>query len=88
MERCEAPGVETSQPAVGALTRDSHRLGDMCHRHSLVADPFDQQAPAVKRQSSITVTHEDLRVVKTDISTAPEVFISGQPVTNLLAGYI
>jgi hypothetical protein len=74
MERRQAPGVETRQPAMGALTRNSHRLGYVRYRHSLVTDPFDKKAPAVKRQSSITVTHEDLRVVKTDISTAPEVF--------------
>jgi hypothetical protein len=41
----------------------------------------------MQRQTSVTVTHEDLREVKTAISTAPEVFASGQHVTNVLAGY-
>jgi hypothetical protein len=29
----------------------------------------------MERQTSVTVTHEDLRLVKTAISTAPEVFV-------------
>ena len=74
MKAGETLGVEADQPAMGALARDPHGLGHMGDGHSLVSDPFDQQTPAMKRQSSITVTHEDLRLVKTDISTAPEVF--------------
>ncbi len=31
------------------------------HGHPVISHPFDQQTPAVERQSSITVTHEDLR---------------------------
>jgi len=47
----------------------------MSDRHPLLADPIDQQTPAKKRQTSVTVRHEDLRLVKTAISTAPEVFL-------------
>jgi hypothetical protein len=54
----------------------------------LVADPLHEQTATMERQTSVTVTHEDLRVVKTAISTAPEVFALGQrPVTNVQAGY-
>jgi hypothetical protein len=66
--------IEASHPPVGALTRDAHRPGDMGDRHVLITDPLHEQTPTKERQSSITVTHEDLRVVKTAISTAPEVF--------------
>jgi hypothetical protein len=59
----------------------------MRHGHALIPNPAHQQAPTMKRQTSITVTHEDLRVVKTAISTAPEVFLSDQPDTNLMAEY-
>ena len=87
MEPAETLCVESGQPTMGALTGHPHGLGHMGHGHSLVSDPFDQQTPAMKRQSGITVTHEDLRLVKTDISTAPEVFFSGQAVTNVVAEY-
>jgi hypothetical protein len=60
-------------------------MGD---RHVLLPDPLHKQAPTMERQTSVTVTHEDLRVVKTAISTAPEVFALGQrPVTKVVAGY-
>lgn len=40
------------------------------------------------RQTSVTVRHEDLRVVATAITTASEVFLSDQgTVTNVLAEY-
>jgi hypothetical protein len=42
----------------------------------------------MERQSSVTVRHEDLRVVETAIPTASEVFASNQrTVTNVLAEY-
>jgi len=57
-------------------------------RHSSITDALHEQAATVDCQTSVTVTHEDLRVVKTAISTAPGVFASGQrPVTNVLAEY-
>lgn len=60
----------------------------MRDRYPLITDPLHEQTTAMNSQTSVTVTHEDLRVVKTAISTAPEVFSLGQrPVTNVLAGY-
>jgi hypothetical protein len=60
-------------------------MGD---RHVLFPDPLHEQTAAMERQTSVTVTHEDLREVKTPISTAPEVFALGQrPVTNVQAEY-
>jgi hypothetical protein len=54
----------------------------------LAAHPLDEQTATMNGETSVTVTHEDLRVVKTSISTAPEVFALGQrPVTNVLAEY-
>ena len=73
---------------MGALARDSHGLRHMRDGHALLADSLHEQQPAMKRQTGVTVTHEDLRVVKTAISTAPEVFALGQPVTNLMTEYI
>jgi hypothetical protein len=80
--------IEAGHPAVGALTGDAHRLGDVGDGHVLFTDPLHEQTAAVERQAGVTVTHEDLRLVKTAISTAPGVFALRQPVTNLLAEYI
>jgi hypothetical protein len=79
--------IEAGDPTVGALPGDPHRFGRLGNRPSLLADPLHQQAAAMKRQTSVTVTHEDLRFVKTAISTALEVFVHVKPVTNLLAEY-
>src|SRR4051812_13000056 len=46
----------------------------MSDRHVLVTDTLHQQQATVERQAGVTVTHEDLRLVKTAISTAPGVF--------------
>jgi hypothetical protein len=63
-------------------------MGD---RHVLLTDPLHQQATAKERQPGITVGHEDLRTVKTAISTAPgglrHVKDPDRSVTNLLAEY-
>lgn len=80
-------GVETGDPSMRTLARDSHRFGDMGHRHALLTDSADQQTPTMQRQTSVTVRHEDLRAVVTAIPTAAEVFASCQPDTNLMAGY-
>jgi hypothetical protein len=53
---------EPAHPPVGTLPRDPHRLGDVSDRHPGL-DPGDQQPPAMKRQTGITVGHEDLRTV-------------------------
>jgi hypothetical protein len=61
----------------------------MRDRHSFLSDALYEQTATVDSQTSVTVTHEDLRVVKTAISTAPGVFaLCQRPVTNVLAGYI
>jgi hypothetical protein len=62
----------------------------MRHGLALITDSLDQQQAAVERQTSVTVRHEDLRMLwQTAISTTPEVFNSDQlePVTNVPAGY-
>ena len=88
MEAGVAFGVEPGHPSVGALAGDAHRFGDVRDRHPFVADSLDEQTATMNGEASVTVTHEDLRVVKTSISTAPEVFALGQrPVTNVVAGY-
>src|SRR5918995_7184250 len=74
MQASLALGVEAGHPAVSALAGDAHGLGHMSDRHPELADPVHQQAPAMERQAGVTVTHEDLRLVKTAISTAPGVF--------------
>jgi hypothetical protein len=66
--------VETGDPPVGALAGDAHGLGHVRNRHPQPPDPVHEQATTMERQSSVTVRHEDLRLVKTAISTAPGVF--------------
>lgn len=80
--------VEARHPPVCALATDPHCPRHMRDRHPLITDALHEQATTVDGQTSVTVTHEDLRVVKTAISTAPGVFASCQrPATNVLAGY-
>src|SRR5215218_7546588 len=74
VEAGHAFGVETGDPAVRALPGHAHRPSDVSHGHALLPNPLHQQASAMNRQPSITVTHEDLRLVKSAISTAPGVF--------------
>ena len=49
-------GFEALLPTLRALPRDPHRFRDMRDRHSLL-DPIDQQTTAMKRETSITVSH-------------------------------
>jgi hypothetical protein len=82
-------GVETSNPTMRTLTRHAHRSSDMRDRHPLLSDTTNQQTATMHRQASVTVRHEDLRVVETPIPTASEVFASDQrTVTNVPAEYI
>ena len=74
LETGDPLGIKASNPAMGALAGDTHRLGDMSDRHLLVPDALHEQTATVERQAGVTVTHEDLRLVKTAISTAPGVF--------------
>jgi hypothetical protein len=80
--------VEASDPTMRALARDPHRLRDMRDWHTQLSNPPDQQTTAMHRQTSVSVRHEDLRVVATAITTASEVFSSDQrTVTNVPAEY-
>jgi len=79
--------IEPGHPPVGALAGQAHRLSHMGDRHVLLAHSLHEQTTTMKTETGVTVTHEDLRLVKTAISTAPEVFASGQHVTNVLAEY-
>src|SRR5690606_2166495 len=51
------------EPVVGALARDTHRLGGVGHRPPLLAHPPHQQQASLERQTGITVGHEDLRAL-------------------------
>ena len=79
--------VEPGDPPMRALPGHAHRPSDVRDRYPLLSNPTNQQTATMHRQPSVTVRHEDLRVVKTAISTAPGVFALRQPVTNVLAGY-
>jgi hypothetical protein len=46
----------------------------MRHGHTDLSDTMNQQTATMHRQPSVTVRHEDLRVVGTAITTASEVF--------------
>jgi hypothetical protein len=45
---------------MSALPGDTHRPSHMSDRHGLLTDPLHEQPAAVERQTSVTVTHEDL----------------------------
>lgn len=51
------------------LTRYSHRLRYMGDRYPLDADSFHNETTPKNRETSITVTHEDLLWVLTAITT-------------------
>ena len=74
---------------MGALTRHPHRLRDMRDGHPLTTDTINEQTATMHRQSSVTVRHEDLRMLwRPLITTASEVFPFDQwTVTNVLAKY-
>ena len=67
----EAAGLEARYPAMTALAGDAHRFGDVGDGLAFDHDTLDKQSPAVERETSVTVSHEDLRFVKTAISTMP-----------------
>jgi hypothetical protein len=74
---------------MGALTGHAHRFRDVRDWHAQLTHPSDQEPATMHRQPSVTVRHEDLRVVATAITTASEVFLSDQrTVTNVSAEYI
>jgi hypothetical protein len=71
-----------------ALTGDTELFGDMSDR-TTPQNTGDQQPPATRGQTSVSVGHEDLRDVATsNISTKPGGPPSHQePDTNVMAGY-
>jgi hypothetical protein len=87
----QAELVEPPDPSVGALPRDTKLLRDVRDGPAIDPDPPNEQTTTVKRQPSISVSHEDLRLVKTGISTAPGgLRMINKPrrsVTNLVAEY-
>jgi hypothetical protein len=87
----DAELVEPADPAVRALPRHPQFLRDVRDRATVAPDPPNKQTTTVKRQPSISVSHEDLRLVKTGISTAPGgLRMINKPrrsVTNLVAEY-
>ena len=54
-----------------ALARDPHRFGDVGDGLALNHDSLNEQSPSMERKTGVTVSHEDLRFVKTAISTMP-----------------
>ena len=65
------PVLKRRHPAMTALARDPHRLGDVRHGLALDDDTLHEQSSAMERETGVTVSHEDLRFVKTAISTMP-----------------
>ena len=84
-----ALGVEAGDPAMRALARDPHRLGDMRDRHPLLTDPMHQQTTTMERQTSVTVRHEDLRVCEDgNLHSTGGLRFRSTTVTNVPAEYI
>src|SRR4051794_26984906 len=71
VQRGEAASLEASYPAMTALARHPHRFGDVGDGPALDDDSLHEQSSAVERETGVTVSHEDLRFVKTAISTMP-----------------
>jgi hypothetical protein len=61
LEAGDALGVEAGNPAMGTLARHTHRPSDMSDGHVQLPHPLHEQTPTKERQTSVTVTHEDLR---------------------------
>jgi hypothetical protein len=59
----------------------------MGNGHALDADPLNDQTTPINGEPSITVTHEDLLVGVTAITTPLGGLHSSQTVTNVPAGY-
>jgi hypothetical protein len=57
-------------------------------RHAESADAMHQQSATMHGQTSVTVRHEDLLVVKRANSTMPGGLHASADVTNVPAGYI
>jgi hypothetical protein len=72
---------------MSALPGDTHRPSHMSDRHGLLTDPLHEQPAAVERQTSVTVTHEDLLDCGDGNPHSTGGRRLGQPVTNDLAGY-
>jgi hypothetical protein len=88
MQTALALGIEPTDPTMSTLARDPHRSSDMSDRHVLFPNPLHEQQPAVKRQASVTVTHEDLLDCGDGNPHSTGGLRLRQPVTNVLAGYI
>ena len=78
--------VEAVDPAVRALTGHTHRLGDVSDGMPCL-DAFDEQSPTMRRESSVTVRHEDLQVCEAANSTMPGGLHASVDVTNVSAKY-
>ncbi len=80
--------LEASDPLVGALPADPHRLRDMRDRHPLAVDTVNEQTSTLEREPGITVRHEDLLACEDgNLHTARRSSPSQGPVTNLSAEY-
>jgi hypothetical protein len=83
-----ALNVPAGNPTMRTLTRNPHRFGDMRNRHPLHAYPLHNQTTTMNREPSITVTHEDLPVGVTAITTPLGGLHSSKTVTNVPAEHI
>jgi len=72
---------------MSALPGHPHRLSGMSHRPTPLANSPNQKTTPKNSQTSVTVTHEDLRWVLTAITTPLGGLHSRQGVTNVPAEY-
>ncbi len=80
--------LDPAHPLVSALAADSHGLGYMSNRHPKLADTVHKQTSTLKRETGITVRHEDLLACEDgNLHTARRSSPSQGPVTNLPAKY-
>ena len=88
MEALFALEIETSNPLMGALATDPHCFGDVSDWPVFIANTTDKQPTTLKRQTSITVRHEDLLVCEVcKLHNARRSSPSQGSVTNVSAEY-
>ena len=79
--------IPAGEPPVSTLTGDTHRLGDVSDRPTLLADTLNNETTPMDIESGVTVSHEDLLWGCGAITTPIGGLHSSKTVTNVPAEY-
>jgi hypothetical protein len=80
-------GIESGNPTVRALARDTHCFGDVSDGHAEFANAMHQQSSPMHSETGVTVRHEDLLGCEAANSTMPGGLHASADATNVMAGY-